>query len=59
IQSESLQVIRGGYWRDRPTFCRPSCRYANTPDHRYGIGFRVVLSVDAVKQKTSVEPAAP
>ncbi|MDA0591553.1 MAG: bifunctional serine/threonine-protein kinase/formylglycine-generating enzyme family protein [Planctomycetota bacterium] len=59
IQSESLQVIRGGYWRDRPTFCRPSCRYANTPDHRYGIGFRVALSVDAVKQKTSVEPAAP
>ena len=50
IQSESLQVIRGGYWRDRPTFCRPSCRYANTPDHRYGIGFRVALSVDAVKQ---------
>jgi eukaryotic-like serine/threonine-protein kinase len=48
IQSESLQVIRGGYWRDRPTFCRPSCRYANTPDHRYGIGFRVVLSVDVV-----------
>ncbi len=59
IQSESLQVIRGGYWRDRPTFCRPSCRYANTPDHRYGIGFRVALSVDAVKQKTSAEPAAP
>ena len=44
------RVLRGGGWSNHFAYCRSSYRYANKPDYRVsGIGFRISLSVDAVK----------
>jgi formylglycine-generating enzyme required for sulfatase activity len=41
----SYRVLRGGSWRNGPSFCRAAFRYINTPDYRYDyLGFRVVLA---------------
>jgi formylglycine-generating enzyme required for sulfatase activity/serine/threonine protein kinase len=45
------RVVRGGSWGDIPSLCRSSYRGANEPTttHFDLIGFRVAISVDAVK----------
>lgn len=44
------RVLRGGDWTAQPTSCRSAHRHADLPTARYGsVGFRVALSVDAVK----------
>ena len=46
----SLRVIRGGSWLTPASSCRASDRHAFGPTFRgFDIGFRVALSVDAVK----------
>lgn len=53
----SRQVFRGGNWGDHPTNCRSSTRLAHPATFRhYGIGFRAVLTVDAVKQRLTAKP---
>ncbi len=55
----SQRVLRGGSWASHPSYCRSSARYAFPPTYRGdGIGFRVVLPVDAVKQRVSLEPGS-
>jgi serine/threonine protein kinase/formylglycine-generating enzyme required for sulfatase activity len=45
------RVLRGGDWSAQPNSCRSSHRHADLPTARYGsIGFRAVLTVDAVQQ---------
>ncbi|MAG93136.1 MAG: hypothetical protein CMJ48_05240 [Planctomycetaceae bacterium] len=47
----SHRVLRGGHWGDAPLRCRSSARCAFPPPSvSFGIGFRAVLPVDAVKQ---------
>jgi len=55
------RVIRGGNWRDTASYCRSSFRLAYEPTVRgHGIGFRVSLNVDAVRQTLKVSgPAMP
>jgi formylglycine-generating enzyme required for sulfatase activity len=56
----SQRVLRGGSWGSHPLSCRSSARYAYPPEYRAeGIGFRVVLPVDAVKQRPRAAPAGP
>ena len=44
-------VIRGGSWGDPANLCRASTRHAYHPLHSFGgLGFRVSLPVDAVKE---------
>ncbi len=51
------RVIRGGHWSFTASICRSSDRFAESPAYRGAVlGFRVALSVDAVKQKL-VPPA--
>ncbi|MDR2680451.1 MAG: SUMF1/EgtB/PvdO family nonheme iron enzyme, partial [Tannerella sp.] len=38
------RVVRGGCWGYSAVFCRVADRYSNSPDHRYLMGFRLVLS---------------
>jgi formylglycine-generating enzyme required for sulfatase activity len=38
----SVRVLRGGSWRNGPTYCRVAYRIYSTPGHRYfNIGFRL------------------
>jgi hypothetical protein len=52
----SQRVVRGGYWYYLASGCRSSARNANDPARRGdGVGFRVTLTVDAVKLATPQE----
>ena len=42
--SGSRRVFRGGSWRITAWYCRSSCRDILTPDYRYALGLRLVLS---------------
>ncbi len=43
--SGANRVIRGGSWNFAAGFCRPACRYGNTPTNRsIDIGFRVACT---------------
>ena len=57
----SHHVARGGDWNDFDVYVRPAMRYGNGNDGGDYLGFRVVLSVDAVRavpgQETSQPPA--
>ncbi len=57
----SRRVIRGGAWSLSESHCRSSGRDAVNPkDHPAGVGFRVSLTVDAVRQALKVTgPAIP
>ena len=51
------RVSRGGVWIDPASACRPSTRLAYDPPFRYAsIGFRVSLSVDAVRKSREKHP---
>jgi formylglycine-generating enzyme required for sulfatase activity/serine/threonine protein kinase len=53
------RVVRGGEWRNGAINCRSASRGANVPTFRYDdIGFRVALSVDAVKELLARKDAA-
>ncbi|MGI8982403.1 MAG: SUMF1/EgtB/PvdO family nonheme iron enzyme [Pirellulaceae bacterium] len=47
----SLPVLRGGAASRHASHCRASNRYADVPEVHFGIGFRVVLTVDAVRDQ--------
>ena len=50
-------VFRGGSWFDAPVSCRSAFRPCQPPGHRdRNLGFRVSLSVDAVKQAVTLVP---
>ncbi len=54
----SQRVLRGGNWYCTASRCRSSSRFAQGPPHRGStIGFRVVLTADAVKQVLAEMPA--
>ncbi|MFN0018269.1 MAG: SUMF1/EgtB/PvdO family nonheme iron enzyme [Pirellulaceae bacterium] len=58
--ADSQHLLRGGNWSNTSSYCRASIRYAGRPTHRdHTFGFRVALTVDAVKQaqKLAVTPA--
>jgi len=55
----SRRVLRGGSWLRPASFCRTSYRGANyLTDRIYDVGFRVSMTVDAVKAATA-QPALP
>ncbi len=50
-------VFRGGSWFDAPVSCRSAFRPCQPPGHRdRNLGFRVSLSVNAVKQAVTLVP---
>lgn len=52
----SPRVVRGGVWYSSASACRSSDRYATDPSFRLrSVGFRVALSVDAVKRAPAGE----
>ncbi len=54
------RVIRGGGFGDASPFCRSSCRHAYDPSHSsFAIGFRVSLTVNAVKAATAEHTPRP
>jgi len=51
----SLRVRRGGCWLDRAGRCRSACRRDFAASRRYSyLGFRLVMTIDAAKLKTSL-----
>jgi formylglycine-generating enzyme required for sulfatase activity len=56
--SGTERVLRGGNWYDGASQSRSACRLEGHPSFRdYSIGFRVVLPVDALKEKLNDKPA--
>jgi len=54
----SQRVLRGGDWFAPAYYCRSSFRAAAVPQYRnYTVGFRVSLTVDAVRQTLKVDGA--
>ena len=52
------RLVRGGNW-NAAAFCRASCRNAIDPTHlSYNVGFRVALTLDAVRQALKVTGSA-
>lgn len=48
--SETSRIVRGGRWYHDATYCRSAFRLSVAPTDRFeDLGFRVALSVDAVK----------
>jgi formylglycine-generating enzyme required for sulfatase activity len=57
--TSSQRAVRGGGWADTASGCRASGRYAHGPSFRnFTIGFRVALSVEAVRQSIDRNQAA-
>ena len=57
--ARSERVIRGGNWNHGPSACRSAHRDAAGPTNRNNeVGFRVVLTVDAVKKRLDRNPAS-
>ncbi len=52
-------VLRGGNWHFGALACRAAIRHRRPGDHDYNLGFRLALTVDAVKQlqKPESKPA--
>ena len=58
IFTGSWRVLRGGNWFHPASTCRAAFRYGENPTARYGnVGFRVSLTVDAVKTALASKPA--
>ncbi|MCX7410801.1 MAG: formylglycine-generating enzyme family protein [Planctomycetales bacterium] len=56
----SQRVVRGGYWYYLASGCRSSARNANDPARRGdGVGFRLSLTVDAVKAAVAASKTSP
>jgi serine/threonine protein kinase/formylglycine-generating enzyme required for sulfatase activity len=60
LPADHRAVIRGGVWGGPASFCRSSHRDAFDESSRmYSIGFRVALSVDAVREFLQRETGSP
>ncbi|MEI8383991.1 MAG: bifunctional serine/threonine-protein kinase/formylglycine-generating enzyme family protein, partial [Planctomycetota bacterium] len=54
--SETAQIVRGGRWYHDATYCRSAFRLSVAPTDRFeDLGFRVALSVDAVKSAMAAD----
>ncbi len=54
--SESSRIVRGGRWYHDATYCRSAFRLSVAPTDRFeDLGFRVALSVDAVKSAIAAD----
>jgi serine/threonine protein kinase len=59
VPGDSEHLIRGGHWCNTPIHCRSSSRFADpTLDRNSTIGFRVSLTVAAVKARTAQDQAS-